>query len=118
MKRVSMAVATIVLLSPTSAISREQQNPSTTQSSPITIPPAPTQTIPSDVSFQLGRQSGKIDDMSGRLDNIEKDVKEIGKDLGRLNVYASIAGVILLAIVIPLIYKGIEHRFFKTQSVP
>jgi len=56
--------------------------------------------------------------MSGRLDNIEKDVKEIGKDLGRLNVYASIAGVILLAIVIPLIYKGIEHRFFKTQSVP
>ncbi len=113
-----MAVATILLLFPISAISKEQQNPSTTQSSPITIPSAPTQTIPSDVSFQLGRQSGKIDDMSVRLDNIEKDVKEIAKDIGRLNVYASIASVMLLAIVIPLFYKGIEHRFFKRQSVP
>jgi len=56
--------------------------------------------------------------MSVRLDNIEKDVKEIAKDIGRLNVYASIASVMLLAIVIPLFYKGIEHRFFKRQSVP
>lgn len=118
MKGLLILVAAILLLVPFNADGNAKKNLPTTQgqSQPITIPPAPTQTIPNDVSFQLGQQSGKIDDMSKRLDNIEKDIKEISQDTGRLNVYASIAGVLLLAIIAPLIYKGIERWVFKTQS--
>lgn len=111
-----LMVIVAILLCPFAADAKSQRNPSSTQSQPITIPPAPAQTIPSDVSYQLGQQSGKIDDMSKRLDNIEKDIKEISQDTGRLNVYASIAGIILLAIVAPLIYKGIERWVFKQPA--
>src|SRR5438045_1729151 len=115
MKRLVAVAAIIFIASSVSVASKKQQNPppSAQQSNPITIPTAPTQTIPSDVSFQLGRQSGKIDDMSSRLDNIEKDVKDISRDIGRLNVYASIASVILLAIIAPLIYEGVKRWIFK-----
>jgi hypothetical protein len=87
----------------------------TTAQRPITLPPAQSQTVTPDVSFQLGQQSGKIDAMTKRLDNIEIDVKEISKDVGKLNVYAALAGIVLLAIIIPLIYEGLKRQFFKDQ---
>lgn len=43
----------------------------------------------------------------------ETDVKNIGKDVGSLNVYDSILGGILILIVAPLIYKGVERLVFK-----
>jgi len=87
-------------------------------SSQVTMPPAATQTVPADMSYQLGQQSGKIDAMTKRLDNIEGDVKEIGKDVGRLNVYGSIAGIIFLAIIIPLAIEGLRRQIYKDRPSP
>jgi hypothetical protein len=95
-----------------------QQKPPSSASQSITIPTSPTQTVSSDVSFQLGQQSGKIDYISKRLETIESDVKAINHDTERLNVYASIAGVLFLVIIAPLAYEGLKRFVFaKTSAV-
>jgi len=83
----------------------------------ITLPTPPAPTIPVDAMFAIGQQSGKIDDMSKRLGSIETDIKNISKDVGSLNIYAKILGMILVLIVAPLVYEGIKRLVFSNASM-
>ncbi len=82
----------------------------------ITLPKPPSPTIPTDAMLAIGQQSGKIDDMSKRLDSIESDMKIVSKDVGNLDIYAKILGVIVVLIVAPLVYEGIKRRMFSNAS--
>jgi hypothetical protein len=113
-----LSLTMLFLLFSSNTHARTPQDAPANSQQKITIPSSSGGTIPQDAMFALGQQSGKIDDMSKRLDNIERDVKEISSDTGRLNVYASIAGVILLAIIAPLLYKGAERWLFKAPPSP
>jgi hypothetical protein len=73
--------------------------------SKIAIPSPPTLTVPADVSYALGEQTGKLNDILSRLDKMDPKLEDMRRDVDRLNTIAWLIGGVITLIFAPLIVE-------------
>jgi hypothetical protein len=97
----------IVLLGYQLAIAQENK--------PVKLPPSPP-TIPSDVMFALGQQSGQLTGISGRLEKIESKIEDVQRDVTRINTVGGLAALLLTVVLGPLIVYQVRKKLDATST--
>ncbi|SRR6266446_4279975 len=99
MRATAATIIGILLLDIGATLSFAQEKPG------VKLPPAPS-TIPSDVMFALGQQSGQLSGISGRLEKIEGKIEDVQRDVTRINTVGALAVLLLTVLVGPLVVKN------------
>jgi hypothetical protein len=92
-----------LLLSPTATLAALAQ-------SGVQLPPAQP-TIPPDVMYALGQQGGLLNSISGRLEKIEGKIEGIQTDVTRMNTVGLVGGILLTALILPIVVYRLQRRF-------
>ena len=100
-RRLFASFALLTTLSSTKPLQGQTKNQSSANQG-VQLPQGPP-TIPNDVMFSLGQQSNQLTMISSHLDKVDTKIDGMQNDITRLNTYASVFGVVLLAFCIPLV---------------
>lgn len=103
------AILAVALILPLAAVASAQEKPGVRL-------PTPPSTIPSDVMFALGQQSGQLTGISGRLEKIEGKIEDVQRDVTRINTVGAIAVLLLTVLIGPLVVKNWRGRKLDRQN--